>query len=130
MSLSNSTIDGCVATSRSPLGGGVYAYFANVSVVGSVITRNSVVVAAPTLGPFDRVPVTMPFGTGAGGGLFLYAASLIMTSGSEVRRYHGLLPPFLVSAPVLFASLLTREHTLVVRDAIHKPSCSIGSQWA
>lgn len=84
VSLADSVIAGSLATAITPHGGAVTAFFASVSLANTTVTGCSVTVLTPQLGPFDVQRDLSPFGSGAGGGLFLYATDLAISRGSQV----------------------------------------------
>lgn len=82
--ISNSVLESNLATARAPRGGAVTAFFASLSLSNATVRNNSVVVNAPELGPFDLLPEIVPFGSGSGGGLFLYSVSVSVDRGSSI----------------------------------------------
>lgn len=82
--VANSVLETSVATARAPQGGGLTAFFATVSLSNATVRNNSVVMNAPELGPFDVLSELVPFGSGAGGGLFLYSTALTVDRGSAI----------------------------------------------
>lgn len=82
LNLSASLISGSTAAAVTPHGGGVAAFFARVTLQGTTVEACSSTVQTAVLGPFTKQVDLSPFGTGAGGGLFLYSASLAILNGS------------------------------------------------
>lgn len=84
-SIVGSALEGNIATARAPKGGAIVSYFASLTLTNTSARGNTVVVNAPELGPFDLLRAIVPFGSGGGGALFLYATVLVIDGGSEVR---------------------------------------------
>lgn len=83
-SISNSLLELSLATGTAPRGGAVNALFSSVTLANTTVHNCSVAVVSPALGPLDTQAEVNPFGSGCGGGLFLYASTLAVTRGSEL----------------------------------------------
>lgn len=80
--LADSSITGSLAAAITPHGGGVTAYYASIALVNTSVTGCAISILTPQLGPFETQRDLSPFGSGAGGGLFLFATNLDISQGS------------------------------------------------
>lgn len=93
--LQDSIVQLCTVTGTSPRGGAVTASIASVLLSNSTLANNRVTVLPLGGGPFDRVARLVPFGSGAGGGLFGVNATVTLTrrsmlSGNRANYAGGL----------------------------------------
>lgn len=77
-------VEECTAEANTPRGGAVAAFAATLTLANASLARNRVVVVQPPSGAFDPPQCFQPFGSGAGGAVFLYEGQVLITQGSEL----------------------------------------------